>query len=82
MAHQINWNSSSLTRGWQKGVTAFYYGLGLTEADFDKPQIGIGVPTLEGNLCNVHAYALGQGIAAGCREVGDDWLSFRNTRGE
>ena len=39
-----NWNSTLLTHGWQKGVTAFYYALGMTEADFDKPQIGIGVP--------------------------------------
>ena len=70
MQHPLNWNSSSLTHGWQKGVTAFYYGLGLTEADFDKPQIGIGIPLLEGNLCNVHAYELGQEIAAGCRDAG------------
>ena len=66
----LNWNSRQLTRGWQKGVTAFFYGLGLTEADFDRPQIGIGVPLLEGNLCNVHAYDLAQRIAAGCREAG------------
>lgn len=67
---ELNWNSRQLTRGWQKGVTAFFYGLGLTEADFDRPQIGIGVPLLEGNLCNVHAYDLAQRIAAGCRDAG------------
>lgn len=66
----LNWNSRQLTRGWQQGVTAFYYGLGMTEEDFDRPQIGIGVPLLEGNICNVHAYELGQEIAAGCREAG------------
>lgn len=66
----MNWNSRRLTRGWQKGVTAFYYGLGLTDADFDKPQVGIGVPLLDGNLCNVHAYQLAQLIAEGCREAG------------
>ncbi len=66
----LNWNSRQLTRGWQKGVTAFFYGLGLSEADFDRPQVGIGVPLLEGNLCNVHAYDLAQRIAAGCREAG------------
>src|SRR5690606_7565632 len=66
----LNWNSRHLTHGWQKGLTAFYYGLGFDEADFDRPQVGIGVPLLEGNLCNMHAYGLGQDIAAGCREAG------------
>jgi len=65
-----NWNSTRLTRGWQKGVTAFYFALGLTEADFDKPQIGIGVPLLEGNTCNVHAYELAGEIQAGCQAAG------------
>lgn len=67
---QLNWNSHQFTRGWQKGVTAFYHGLGFSEEDFDKPQVGIGVPLLEGNLCNVHAYELGQAVAAGCRDAG------------
>jgi dihydroxy-acid dehydratase len=66
----LNWNSKNLTRGWQRGVTAFYYGLGLTEEDLDKPQIGIGVPLLDGNLCNVHAYELAKRIADGCRSAG------------
>ena len=44
---KLNWNSRNLTRGWQRGVTAFFYGLGMSDADFDKPQIGIGVPLLE-----------------------------------
>ena len=66
----LNWNSRQLTRGWQRGVTAFFYGLGMTEADFDKPQVGIGTPLLEGNLCNVHAYRLAKEIAAGCHEAG------------
>ena len=66
----INWNSSQLTRGWQKGITAFYYALGLTEDDFDKPQIGIGVPLLDGNPCNVHAYELAKEIQNGCADVG------------
>lgn len=66
----LNWNSRQLTHGWQHGVTAFFHGLGMTEADFGRPQVGIGIPLLEGNLCNVHAYGLGQEIAAGCREAG------------
>lgn len=66
----LNWNSRSLTHGWQRAVTAFYYGLGMTDADFDKAQIGIGVPLFEGNLCNVHAYDLGKQIEQSCRAAG------------
>lgn len=68
--NELNWNSRQLTHGWQRGVTAFFYGLGMTEADFDKPQVGIGIPLLEGNLCNVHAYELGRTVAEGCRQAG------------
>ena len=60
---QLNWNSKNLTAGWQRGVTAFYYGLGMTDDDFGRAQVGIGVPLLEGNLCNVHAYELAQAVA-------------------
>lgn len=70
MSAQLNWNSQNYTRGWQRGLTAFYYGLGLTDEDFDRPQIGIGVPLLDGNLCNVHAYELAKEIAAGCQDAG------------
>ena len=66
----LNWNSRQLTHGWQRGVTSFFYGLGMTESDFDKPQVGIGIPLLEGNLCNLHAYELGRKVAEGCRAAG------------
>lgn len=70
MTTPLNWNSCHLTHGWQRGINAFYYGLGLTDEDLDKPQIGIGVPLLDGNLCNVHAYELAKRIAEGCRQAG------------
>lgn len=65
-----NWNSTQLTAGWQKGVTAFYYAIGMDEADFGKAQVAIGVPLLEGNTCNVHAYELATEIKEGCQEAG------------
>jgi dihydroxy-acid dehydratase len=74
MQQPLNWNSRHLTRGWQRGVTAFYYALGMTDADFDKPQIGIGVPLLDGNPCNMHAYELAQRIVEGCRKA--DLIGF------
>lgn len=66
----LNWNSQNVTRGWQKGVTAFFYGLGFTQEDFDRPQVGIGIPLLEGNLCNVHAAELAALVKEGCKDAG------------
>jgi len=68
--HAPNWNSRTLTRGWQRGIHAFYWGLGFAPEDFDKPQVGIGTPLLDGNLCNVHAHELATLLAEGCREAG------------
>jgi dihydroxy-acid dehydratase len=65
-----NWNSRSLTHGWQRGVNAFFWGLGFKPADFDKAQIGIGTPLLDGNICNVHAHELAQLIKQGCADAG------------
>ncbi|MFY7873836.1 MAG: dihydroxy-acid dehydratase, partial [Pirellula sp.] len=70
MVGDLNWNSRHLTQGWQRGVNAFFWGLGLTEEDLHKPQVGIGTPLLEGNLCNVHAYELAKHIQAGCKSAG------------
>lgn len=67
---QLNWNSSSLTHGWQRGVKAFYWGLGFTEADFDKAQIGIATPLLDGNLCNLRAHELAKALEKSCAESG------------
>ena len=70
MTESLNWNSRQLTDGWQKGLQAFYWGLGFEEEDFSKPQIGIGVPLLEGNLCNVHAYEIASALKASCAAAG------------
>ncbi|MBL9115582.1 MAG: dihydroxy-acid dehydratase [Verrucomicrobiaceae bacterium] len=66
----LNWNSSQLTHGWQKAVNAFYWGLGFTPDDFNKAQVGIGTPLLDGNLCNLHSYELAQALKQGCSEAG------------
>jgi len=70
MTRALNWNSHLVTHGWQKAIKAFYYGLNFSEEDFDKPQIGIGVPLLEGNPCNQHAYELAQVLAKSCEQEG------------
>ena len=66
----LNWNSRSLTDGPQRGVLAFYYGRGLTDEDLTKPQVGIGCPMLDGNICNQHAPELAAAIADGCHRAG------------
>lgn len=66
----LNWNSKTLTNGWQRGVQAFYWGLGLKEEGLRAPQVGIGVPLLEGNLCNSHALHLVDQLRASCRDAG------------
>lgn len=68
--HPLNWNSRNLTHGWQRGVNAFFWGLGFKPEDFDKAQIGIGTPLLDGNICNVHAHELAQLIKQGCADAG------------
>jgi dihydroxy-acid dehydratase len=72
----LNWNSRRLTQGWQRGVNAFFWGLGFSEEDFDRPQVGIGVPLLDGNICNVHAHELAGRIKAGCAQAGLIGLPF------
>ncbi|MGI8603876.1 MAG: dihydroxy-acid dehydratase [Verrucomicrobiales bacterium] len=76
MTRPLNWNSQQLTHGWQRGVHAFFWGLGWQEEDFDKAQIGIGVPLLDGNICNVHAHALALQIKEGCAQCGLIGLPF------
>ncbi len=66
----LNWNSKQLTHGWQRGVNAFFWGLGFKPEDFDKPQVGIGTPLLDGNLCNVHAHELALHLKQGCTDAG------------
>lgn len=68
--HPLNWNSRNLTHGWQRGVNAFFWGLGFKPEDFDKAQVGIGTPLLDGNICNVHAHELAQLIKQGCADAG------------
>ncbi|MCB1226899.1 MAG: dihydroxy-acid dehydratase [Verrucomicrobiales bacterium] len=66
----LNWNSSRLTQGWQRGINAFFWGLGFQPDDFHKAQIGIATPLLDGNLCNVHAHEIARAIQTSCKEQG------------
>ena len=70
-----NWNSRKLTQGNRQGIKAFYYGLGWSQADYNKPLVGIGTPLHEINLCNLHSYEIGEAIKSGFEDA--DMLGFR-----
>ena len=70
-----NWNSRKLTQGNHQGIKAFYYGLGWSQADYNKPLVGIGTPLHEINLCNLHSYEIGEAIKSGFEDA--DMLGFR-----
>ncbi len=71
MTNTLNRYSSRITqRKSQAGSQAMLYGTGLTEADMDKPQIGIASMWYEGNTCNMHLLDLATKVAEGVRAVG------------
>ena len=43
---KLNWNSKQVTQGWQMVMQSFFWRLGFSEEDFDKPQVGMGVPAM------------------------------------
>ncbi|WP_119344068.1 dihydroxy-acid dehydratase [Facilibium subflavum] len=58
---KLNRYSRVLTEDKTQGASqAMLYGTGLTEADMQKPQIGIASVWYEGNTCNMHLNQLAQ----------------------
>jgi dihydroxy-acid dehydratase len=56
------------------------YGIGLTDADLQKPQVGICSMWYEGNTCNMHLDRLGAAVKEGVQAAGLVGLRF-NTIG-
>ena len=55
MASELNKYSKTLTQDiTQPAAQAMYYGIGLTDADLAKPQVGIASMGYDGNTCNMH----------------------------
>ncbi|EMD37562.1 hypothetical protein CERSUDRAFT_114198 [Gelatoporia subvermispora B] len=78
---KLNKFSSLLTQNKMRGgAQAMLYGVGLTEEDMDKPQIGISPIWWEGNPCNAHLLDLAFKIKEGCKQEGLVGLTF-NTIG-
>src|ERR671919_456716 len=64
----------------QGGSQAMLYGIGLTDADLQKPQVGICSMWYEGNTCNMHLDRLAAEVKSGVQAAGLVGLRF-NTIG-
>lgn len=64
----------------QGGSQAILFGVGLTEEDLNKPQVGISSVWYEGNTCNMHLLKLSEAVKEGVLAAG--MVGFRfNTVG-
>jgi len=81
MTNNLNKYSSRITQPASQGASqAMLYGTGLTEADMDKPQVGIASMWYEGNTCNMHLNDLAAWVKEGMAEAGLVGMRF-NTIG-
>ncbi|CAL0301185.1 unnamed protein product [Lupinus luteus] len=78
---KLNKYSSRVTEPKSQGASqAVLYGVGLTEDDMSKPQIGVSSVWYEGNTCNMHLLQLSEAVKEGVKEAG--MIPFRfNTIG-
>ena len=69
MSDLLNRYSSRITQPHSQGASqAMLYAIGLTEADMDKPQVGIASCWYEGNPCNMHLNDLAASVHQGVTE--------------
>ncbi|XP_050239112.1 dihydroxy-acid dehydratase, chloroplastic-like [Quercus robur] len=78
---KLNKYSSRITEPKsQGGSQAMLLGVGLSEEELSKPQVGISSVWYEGNPCNMHLLRLSEAVKEGVREAG--MVGFRfNTIG-
>src|SRR5262245_48104357 len=77
----INRYSSRVTQPRSQGASqAMLYGIGLTDADLQKAQVGICSMWYEGNTCNMHLDRLAASVKEGVQAAGLVGLRF-NTVG-
>ena len=81
MPEPLNRYSARVTRPKSQGASqAMLYGTGLTEADMERPQVGIASVWYEGNTCNMHLGQFAERVKAGV--VASDLVGMRfNTIG-
>jgi dihydroxy-acid dehydratase len=77
MIDGLNKYSSQLTqKRSQAGSQAMLYGIGLTDEDMKKAQVGIASMGWEGNNCNMHLNDLAKVVKQGVQEAGLVGLIF------
>ncbi|KNA24742.1 hypothetical protein SOVF_013130 isoform B [Spinacia oleracea] len=78
---KLNKYSSRITEPKSQGASqAVLYGIGLSDDDMQKPQIGISSVWYEGNTCNMHLLSLAEAVKEGVTDAG--LIGFRfNTVG-
>jgi dihydroxy-acid dehydratase len=78
---QLNKYSSRITQPKSQGASqAMLHATGLTQADLDKPQVGIASVWYEGNPCNMHLLGLAEKVKEGVQAAGLVGMRF-NTIG-
>lgn len=81
MTDKINKYSSRITQPKSQGASqAMLYGIGMSDADMQKAQVGISSVWYEGNTCNMHLNDLAARVKSGVEAAGLMGLRF-NTIG-
>jgi dihydroxy-acid dehydratase len=81
MTEKLNRYSAHITQPRSQGASqAMLYGTGMTDADMDKPQIGIASVWYDGNTCNMHLLDLAHKVKEGVEAAGMIGMRF-NTIG-
>ncbi len=81
MTTKTNKFSATITQAKSQGASqAMLYGIGMTEKDMEKPQVGISSIWYEGNTCNMHLLGLAEKVKAGVTAAGLIGMRF-NTIG-
>ena len=77
MTEKLNKYSSRITGPQSQGASqAMLYGVGLTDEDMGKAQVGIGNVWFEGNTCNMHLNRLSAKVKEGVEAAGLVGLRF------
>jgi dihydroxy-acid dehydratase len=81
MNEKLNQVSARITQPKSQGASqAMLYGIGMTDADMHKPQVGISSVWYEGNTCNMHLNDLAARVKSGVEQAGAVGMRF-NTIG-
>ena len=77
----LNRFSSRITKPASQGASqAMLYATGMTDADFDKPQVGVAAMWFSGNPCNMHLHDFADRVARSVIDAGGLGMRF-NTIG-